>query len=114
MIAIFAFSFVVSLCLSLFLMLRGRAHAARYALDMPQRFHKGHVPRLGGVAIALACVAAWVMTAVAPWFGLRINVVLGWQNAGLWACALAPLVLAGVYEDVSQRLGVRWRLGPVC
>ena len=110
MVAIFAFSFVVSMALSLLLILRAKAHAKRYAVDMPQRFHLGNIPRVGGVAIALGCVAAWVLTAVAPGLGLPINVVLGWHDAGLWACALAPVALAGIYEDITQRLGVRWRL----
>ncbi len=110
MVAIFAFGFVLAALLSLVLMLRARAHALRYAQDMPQRFHKGHVPRVGGIAIALACLVAWCLAALAPTLGLTMNANISWRDVALWACALVPVTLAGVYEDVTQRLGVRWRL----
>ena len=110
MVAIFVFSFVLCALLSLVLLLRARAHARRYSKDMPQRFHKGDIPRVGGVAISLATLAAWCLAASAPHLGLTLNTSATWKEIALWSCALAPVTLAGAYEDVTQLLGVRWRL----
>lgn len=68
-----------------------------YGADMPQRFHAGHVPRLGGIAMMAAATVCWL------W--LLAGVGLGW-----WLVA-AIAVAAGVAEDVTLRLKVRWRLG---
>ena len=38
-----------------------RDHAALYGHGMPQRFHLGHVPRLGGVAVLAGTVLAWLL-----------------------------------------------------
>ena len=43
----------------------GRRSAERYALDVPQRFHAGHVPRLGGIAMMAACSIGWFWMVVA-------------------------------------------------
>ena len=43
----------------------GQASARRYGALMPQRFHVGHVPRLGGAAMFLACCAGWLWLALA-------------------------------------------------
>ena len=46
------------------LMLRlGRASGRRYGMSKPQRFHAGHVPRLGGVAMMAACTVGWLWMA---------------------------------------------------
>ena len=62
MIALIVISFVVSAFAVLVFMRRARRHARRYAADMPQRFHKGHVPRLGGAGIFIGTGAAWLAT----------------------------------------------------
>jgi UDP-N-acetylmuramyl pentapeptide phosphotransferase/UDP-N-acetylglucosamine-1-phosphate transferase len=78
---------------------------------MPQRFHAGHVPRLGGVAMMVGCSIGWVWTAVAAGYfrppsglGLDTATVLAW-----WMVTLIGVV-AGVAEDVTHRLKVTWRL----
>ncbi len=71
--------------------------ACPYAADMPQRFHAGHVPRLGGLGMWLAAGACW-------WWLLRGQAWAWWAVAGL-------AVAGGLAEDVTLRLRARWRLG---
>ena len=103
-------SFVVSVLVSAWLIGHARGHATRYGADMPQRFHKGDVPRLGGVAMLLGWCLATGRAALSPWWGdmgaLGLDVVL-WC---LWAAVLLPMLVAGVSEDLTQRLRVVWRL----
>ncbi|MEY4712103.1 MAG: hypothetical protein RIS88_1553 [Pseudomonadota bacterium] len=84
----------------------GHANARRYAHDMPQRFHAGHVPRLGGAAMMLGCTAgwAWGMLAAAPAPALRPAVVAGW-----WA-VMVLAAGAGLVEDITHRVSARWRM----
>lgn len=71
--------------------------ARPYGADMPQRFHAGHVPRLGGLGMLLAAGACW------GW-------LLRGQAWAWWAVAVIA-VAAGLAEDVTLRLHARWRLG---
>lgn len=107
MIALIVISFVFSALAVLVVMRRARKHARRYAADMPQRFHKGHVPRLGGAGVFVGTGLAWLS---AGWFGDPFNV--GWPAAasGLVLLCIAPAVLSGITEDVTQRVPVRYRL----
>ena len=108
MIALIVISFLLSAVTVLVFMRRARRHARRYAADMPQRFHKGHVPRLGGAGIFIGMGAAWLS---AGWIGDPFNV--GWpvMASGLMLLCIAPAVLGGITEDVTQKVKVRWRLG---
>ncbi|RYF69920.1 MAG: glycosyl transferase, partial [Comamonadaceae bacterium] len=108
MIALTVISFLVAAIAVLVFMRRARRHARRYADDMPQRFHKGHVPRLGGAGIFIGMGVAWL---AAGWFGDPFNV--GWpvRASGLMLLCIAPAVLGGITEDVTQKVKVRWRLG---
>src|SRR6218665_3682851 len=87
----------------------GRKHAARYGNAMPQRFHLGDIPRIGGGALLIGMALSWG--------------VGGWQcspggpgAAGLgplgggWLLVLLPAALGGIAEDMTQRLSVRYRL----
>jgi len=87
-----------------------RGHARRYAAGVPQRFHLGHVPRLGGVAMLAACSVGWAWMAVAQRLGVP-NQIRGdvWLAGALSAVSLLG-VAVGTVEDLSQRLAVRWRL----
>ena len=108
MIGLIIISFLVSAVAVLAFMRRALRHARRYGDDMPQRFHKGHVPRLGGAGIFLGMGAAWLSAGA---FGFDpFNV--GWpvRASGLALLCIAPAVLGGIAEDVTQRIAVRWRL----
>lgn len=110
MLVMLTFSFLVSVLLSFVLIAKARSHTRRYGHDMPQRFHKGHIPRVGGIAIASACLAAWCLAAASSKFSLPINVSINWRDVALWSMSLAPVVAVGVYEDLTQEIGVKWRL----
>ncbi len=85
-------------------------HSVAYSEAMPQRFHLGHVPRLGGVAVLVGVVISWGFGVIQSFNGdagsLRLG---GW--VGVWALALLPAALGGIAEDLTQRLSVRYRLG---
>ena len=85
-------------------------HAAAYGHEMPQRFHLGNVPRLGGLAMLAGIVASWGLGALVSAFwedpaSLRIGAWAGW-----WLVALLPAAFGGMAEDATQRLTVRYRL----
>ena len=108
MIALIVVSFVVSAFAVLVFMRRARRHARRYAADMPQRFHKGHVPRLGGAGIFLGTGMAWLFAGL---FGDPFNVRWPVTASALMLLCIAPAALGGIAEDVTQRVAVRFRLG---
>ncbi len=107
MIALLVISFAVSAFAVLVFRRNARRHARRYGADMPQRFHKGHVPRLGGAGIFLGMAVAWL---AAGWSGDPFN--LGWPvgKSLLMLLCIAPAVVGGITEDVTQRVPVRYRL----
>ena len=88
----------------------GRGHASVYGDAMPQRFHLGDVPRLGGAALLIGLALSW---------GLGIWQTTLWGDPGslklgtwawAWLVVLLPAALGGIAEDVTQRLSVRYRL----
>src|SRR4051812_29276863 len=82
----------------------GGRHAAHYGMTLPQRFHAGHVPRLGGVSMLVACVMGWSWMWASQPLQLANQIRLEGSSA-LSLCAVALLtVAAGAYEDVTQRL----------
>ncbi|MEO8653074.1 MAG: glycosyltransferase, partial [Ramlibacter sp.] len=87
-----------------------RGHTRRYAAEVPQRFHLGQVPRLGGLAMWAASTLGWC------WMALSQQ--LNWDNhirgdatlvGGLWVVA-SIIMAAGALEDLTQRLAARYRL----
>src|SRR5687768_12340365 len=87
-----------------------REHAHLYSAEVPQRFHVGHVPRLGGAAIFVGCTIGWLWMVISDWFDFPNQIRLDeWTGAGLWAVTLIP-VAGGVIEDLTQRLPARHRL----
>jgi len=99
-------------CIACGLLLRyEHGSSRRYGLSMPQRFHAGHVPRLGGVAMMLACTTgwAWIVNAegligTSHQIKLTSGVALAW-----WGSAMVA-VAGGVAEDLTHRLNATWRL----
>lgn len=88
----------------------GREHATLYSETMPQRFHLGDIPRLGGAALLLGMCVSW---------GLGVLQSSQWGDPGSlrlgawvfgWLFALLPAALGGIAEDMTQRLSVRYRL----
>lgn len=88
----------------------GAGHARLYGFTVPQRFHFGHVPRLGGAAMLLAVTLGWLWMALSGPFGVSSPIRIdGWTAAGIWIATAIP-VMGGIFEDLTQRLGARFRL----
>lgn len=83
--------------------------ASDYSDSMPQRFHVGDVPRLGGLALWLAITVSWLLgiwqTSSGDPGSLRLGSWVWW-----WLLALTPAAMGGIVEDLTQRLAVRYRL----
>jgi len=109
MIALIVISFLFSAAAVLYFMRRARRHARRYGTDMPQRFHRGHVPRLGGAGILIGMGAAWAAAGISGTDPFNVDWPLAASMLTL-ACIL-PAVLGGIAEDMTQKLPVRLRLG---
>ena len=86
------------------------ASAFVYGEGMPQRFHAGHVPRLGGVALLLGVAVGWFLGVAQSWRGDPSSLRMG-MWVGVWLLVLLPSALGGIFEDMTQRLAVRFRLG---
>ncbi len=80
-------------------------HTLDHDLDGVQKFHTVAVPRIGGVAIVIAIMAALLWTNA---FGKFPNGYL--QIAALLVVAGLPVIVAGTVEDVTKRVSVRMRL----
>jgi UDP-GlcNAc:undecaprenyl-phosphate/decaprenyl-phosphate GlcNAc-1-phosphate transferase len=89
---------------------RLRKHAQNYDENLPQRFHQGSVPRIGGMAVALASFAAWLSACALDALGALNNVPLPLQTSLPWLVVCLPAFAAGLADDFTQKLGVRWRL----
>ena len=105
-----ALAFFVTLISSALIIRWMSGHAHTYGDAMPQRFHVGAVPRLGGLALLLGSSAGWLAgmwesTSAGDPGSLRLG---NW--VWLWLAVLLPAALGGIAEDVTQRLAVRWRL----
>lgn len=89
----------------------GHSNGRAYSMSMPQRFHAGHVPRLGGVAMMAACTAGWAWIVVAePVLAVPNTIRLPAGTAMAWWAVAALAVAGGVGEDLTHRLKARWRL----
>lgn len=111
MILLTLMSFVLSCAAGVWIVRSVRAHARLYRLDMPQRFHKGAVPRIGGVALGIGMTLAWVIAALIDPVWLRLNANISWQHLTGWSLALMPTFVGGLAEDLTQRLSARYRMG---
>src|SRR5205085_8451215 len=83
----------------------GQESSRRYwqLTNVPQRFHLGHVPRLGGAAMLMACMGGWVWMALSePVFGVVNSIAFPLRDA-LGYCAVAVVAsLPGLVEDVTH------------
>ena len=93
-----------------FLLRLGQESARRYGDLMPQRFHVGDVPRLGGAAMFLACSLGWVWLWVAEaGLGIRTGVPFSGTLAGSWWIVALAGVASGVVEDLTHGVKARAR-----
>jgi UDP-GlcNAc:undecaprenyl-phosphate/decaprenyl-phosphate GlcNAc-1-phosphate transferase len=107
-------SFIIALSLCFALLVHSKTFVVSYGLDMPQRFHAGFVPRWGGAAVFLATVITWIIAFFLIVLNAPTQVPLHIDLSLKLALACLPAVLAGLYDDITQRLGVKWRLLASC
>jgi UDP-GlcNAc:undecaprenyl-phosphate GlcNAc-1-phosphate transferase len=103
-------SFAVSWIVTIFLIRGAFRQTGHYSDSKPQRFHAGNIPRLGGVAIFAGSCAGWLASSIADYFGNPLNIQIDGRFVGSWMILLVPAVYGGVYEDMTQRLSVSYRL----
>ena len=79
----------------------GREHAAVYSDSMPQRFHLGHVPRLGGAALVMGTSVGWALGVLqSVYWGDPGSLRLDFWVAG-WLVVVLPAVIGGIAEDLT-------------
>lgn len=110
MMAVLVLCGITSFLTCAILLRLGQESARRYAWSLPQRFHLGDVPRLGGAAMFAACTAGWAWMALSPSLlrldhsiPFSVTLAMTW-----WVVALVG-VAAGVIEDITHRLRARSR-----
>lgn len=108
MLLLCVYAFFVTTIISGLLVRQARRHARRYPQGTPQRFHKGDIPRIGGVALAAGMGFAACMGLLDSLQGDPANLKLGWWSV-IWGVCMIPAVLGGLFDDLTQRVTVRWR-----
>ena len=107
MIVLIFLSFLISALSMAWIIRRSRKHAQRYGEDLPQRFHKGHIARLAGAGMLGALTVGWLLIVFK---GSSANIVADPMKPLYALLAIAPAVLCGIHEDLTQRVSVKVRL----
>lgn len=111
MLALMLLCAVVAAAACMLLVRLGQESARQYRLDMPQRFHAGHVPRLGGAAMLASCLAGWLWMAFAErLLGVQHSIPFDGTAAATWALVVTLGVAPGLVEDITHRLRARLRM----
>lgn len=110
MISLALVAFMVSLVLTLWTRRVFLQAGVPYAPDAPQRFHQGHVPRVGGLGLLAGWTAALAALPCLQWAQMAGNIDSSMLNVQSWLLVLLPAFIGGVLEDLTQRLTVLWRL----
>lgn len=85
-------------------------HGRHYSESVPQRFHAGAVPRVGGLGILTGWFAALGVFGVGTGFAQAADLRIDAPSLVPWLFALLPSVGAGLLEDFTQRLSPKFRL----
>jgi UDP-GlcNAc:undecaprenyl-phosphate GlcNAc-1-phosphate transferase len=79
--------------------------------NVPQRFHIGHVPRLGGAAMLMACMGGWVWMAISqPVFGVANSIPITLGDALAYCAVALVATVTGLLEDITHNMKPRWRM----
>jgi UDP-N-acetylmuramyl pentapeptide phosphotransferase/UDP-N-acetylglucosamine-1-phosphate transferase len=68
----------------------------------PQQSHIGITPRIGGIPLVLSVFLGMLL--------LSLKFGIPWQIGIIWLAVAAPVFIAGLAEDFTNRIGPRWRL----
>ena len=85
-----------------------RRHGENYAVDAPQRFHHGAIPRLGGPGICLGWLAGLMLALIVDNGLGRMHGV--WISVPGVIAAVCVVVAVGTAEDLTQKVSPRARL----
>ncbi|GAB4088958.1 glycosyltransferase family 4 protein [Hydrogenophaga soli] len=110
MVFLTVIAFVGAFLSGVWIVRSAKGHARLYRHDMPQRFHAGAVPRVGGIALGVGLVTAWSVGVAVDGVAQQINANLKFEMLFSWALALIPTVAGGLVEDFTQRLSARHRM----
>lgn len=103
-------SFFVSMISVLIISRWLRHHAVDHAQDIPQRFHLGVVPRLGGLGMLMGWCVAFTLAFFEPLFGIKSLFNYSPLELLAWFAIIIGLVITGALEDLTQRVPVLVRL----
>lgn len=102
---LFIFVFVVTVAAG-FLILRSQPFHERYSRDVPlfatHKIHQRAVPRVGGIALFAGCGLGLIAAAVSGHLAVA--------TAAAWLATLAPVLIAGLAEDLTKSVSARTRL----
>ena len=107
MVVIFLLCVIVSVIGMVWIIRHAKSHAMRYGNDLPQRFHKGSVPRLGGLGMLVSLSFGWIFIF---FYGKKINLPVESKEVIVSLIFIAPAILCGVVEDLTQKISVKVRL----
>lgn len=107
MVVIFLACVIVSVIVNVWIIRHAKSHAMQYGIDMPQRFHKGSVPRLGGLGMLVSLSFGWIFIFLD---GGKINLPEGSKEVIISLVFIFPAILCGIAEDITQKISVKIRL----
>lgn len=81
-----------------------------YPTTAVQRFHRGNISRLGGIAMLLGFSVALIYAILPQWAGSSPNVELTGREVGLYLGSIIFSVLIGAWEDNTHQVSVMIRL----
>ena len=110
MIALAWFAFMVSLIGTLVVRRAFRKLSRPYALDAPQRAHAGQVSRLGGLGVLIGWTVGLASIPLLQVIHQAGNIAYAQIRLPVWLLVLAPAFMGGLADDLTQRVGPRWRL----
>lgn len=96
---------IISFALSMLIIRYANLHrhvTSKHPASGPQQFHHGNTPRIGGLPIYLGILIGVTL--------LFIKFSIPLMTAIAWFAAAAPVFLAGLAEDLTNKIGARWRL----
>ena len=98
MIWISVVAFMVAALAAGFIVRWMHSHASVYGNSMPQRFHLGDVPRLGGAALLVGIACSWGLGFLQSYrWGDPGSLKLGFWVGG-WFLVLLPAALGGIAD----------------
>jgi UDP-N-acetylmuramyl pentapeptide phosphotransferase/UDP-N-acetylglucosamine-1-phosphate transferase len=65
---------------------------------------------MGGAAMLLACIVAWLWMAISPHLGIPNSIPFSVDAALRWCVIALVGVAAGIIEDMTHQVKIRWRL----